>query len=142
MTLQERLRERLDIVEGDLVLTQKVKDSAMDELAKARARLDALERERDEYKMAAEAEANFADQYKAKCAALEREKAALRKDAERWRYSRKALLWAPSGDGEVKWVMFLAMPEPDVSGTGLTPDSVAQELDAAIDAAMAQRIYG
>lgn len=79
------------------------------------------------------------DKAAARIDALERENAALRKDAERWSYARKTLTWAPSDDGEVKWVMFLAMPEPDVSETGLTPDSVAQELDAAIDAAMAQR---
>ncbi len=41
-------------------------------------RIAALEAERDQYKMAAEAEAGFADQYKAKCAALEAENAMLR----------------------------------------------------------------
>jgi len=93
--------------------------------------------------------------------ALERENAALRKDAERiktqvilpqqqalyelkaianrYRYLRKALTWYGDGNGEVRWTILIPMPEPDISAAGLTSDSVAQALDAAIDAAMAQR---
>ena len=140
-TLQERLRERVVTrwihSTGTPPHASGTKPDAL--CTEAADRLDALERERDEYKMAAKAEADFADQYKAKHDALEREVQALRADAERWRYARKALTWAGDWDGEVRWTMLLTMPEPDVSAAGLTSDSVAQELDAAIDAARSRK---
>lgn len=68
------------------------------------------------------------------------ERDALRADARRWRYARKNLKWATTGiDGLIKLVMFMRMPEPDISVEALKDeDAVAKDYDAAIDAAMAQ----
>lgn len=54
-------------------------------------------------------------------------------DAKRYRWARKQFVWEPWMTDTVKWVLWLVMPEPDISAEGLTEDSTAQALDRAID---------
>lgn len=55
-------------------------------------------------------------------------------DAARYRWIRKNAVWRVGNEQSVTWDLY--MPEPDIRTGKLTDDSVAQELDAAIDAAM------
>ena len=58
------------------------------------------------------------------------------RDAHRWRYFASDLIdfvWSPEGDGTVKWVRYLHMPEPDVSAEGLTRASAVEQLAEWID---------
>lgn len=62
---------------------------------------------------------------------------ALRADAARWQYARKHAAWAQVADKVLRWVLILDMPPPCISKSALTEDSVAIELDAGVDAAIA-----
>lgn len=55
-------------------------------------------------------------------------------DAKLWRQliSGHRLTWASGHDGEVKWVRFIYMLEPDISEAKLTETSVMDELAAAL----------
>ena len=54
----------------------------------------------------------------------------------RWNYVRDKLVWADCRDGNVRWVMYMEMPVPDISAKNLTATSVKEELDTAIDEAL------
>lgn len=58
------------------------------------------------------------------------------RDAERYRWLRKELLWAPDSSGRIVWD--IAMPNPifDSETLAADGDSVMKELDAAIDRAI------
>jgi len=66
----------------------------------------------------------------------ESEYQALVRDARRWQWLRKNILWISAGQGYVRWTFWMKMNEPDVRKMELREGYVAEEFDAAIDAAI------
>lgn len=65
--------------------------------------------------------------------------------ARRYEWLRQHMLWdnvtIVGKPSEIKWTIFMLMPEPDIQGE-LTPETVPAQIDAAIDAAIASRAKG
>ena len=76
------------------------------------------------------------DEMRAEMEAMQEKLASRDQQMRRWNYVRDKLAWADCRDGNVRWVMYMEMPVPDISAENLTATSVKEELDTAIDEAL------
>ena len=76
------------------------------------------------------------DEMRAEMEAMQAKLASHDQQMRRWNYVRGKLAWADCRDGNVRWVMYMKMPVPDISAKNLTATSVKEELDTAIDEAL------